>query len=244
MEGQLYGSAMKLDPNKNDLGGFTMSLIPAATVMVMHPKDPAPEFLVVHRNPDLPVQGNVWVFPGGRLAATDTQNGANGNALRACAVRETREEAGLDLDPAKLIKVVRWETPEGIPKRFDARFFLVPLAHKPVVQVDGREIVGYRWLTAEGALRHHHQREIELSAPGFVLLSWILSLGAAEKILSHFRQSPPLHVKPRLIQLSDGRCNVYQEDAAYESGDLMRSGPRHRLWMRESGWRYEGNPLA
>ena len=32
---------------------------------------------------------------------------------------------------------------------------------------------------------------------------------------------------------------VYAGDAAYEGGDLESPGPRHRLWILASGWRYE-----
>jgi hypothetical protein len=32
---------------------------------------------------------------------------------------------------------------------------------------------------------------------------------------------------------------VWHGDAAYGDGDLNRPGPRHRLWMRAGGWRYE-----
>ena len=31
----------------------------------------------------------------------------------------------------------------------------------------------------------------------------------------------------------------YEEDVAYDSADLDVPGPRHRLWMLDSGWRYE-----
>lgn len=221
-----------------------MPLISAATVMLMHPQASGPQFLLVRRNPVLPVQGNVWVFPGGRLAAIDSQNAVNGNALRACAVRETQEEAGVALDPAALIRMVRWVTPEGIPKRFDTRFFLAYGVDRPSVQVDGHEIIDHRWLTAAEALQQHRQGQILLSPPGFVLLTWMVTLGSVEEILAYFRQAPTPHFKPRLIQLPDGGCNLYAEDAAYQTGNLDQPGPRHRLWMREAGWRYEGNPLA
>ena len=49
----------------------------------------------------------------------------------------------------------------------------------------------------------------------------------------------PFVFEPKLVALDDGRCSIYPGDAGYESAALEASGPRHRLWMRDSGWRYE-----
>jgi 8-oxo-dGTP pyrophosphatase MutT (NUDIX family) len=219
-----------------------MSPIPAATVMVMHAEKDIPTFLLVHRHPNVPVLGNVWVFPGGRLADADRKNG-NNNALGACAVRETKEEAGLELHPASLISLLQWETPENIPKRFDTRFFATVLRDRPTVRVDGYEIDDHQWLTAEMALRHHHQNEIQLSPPAYVILSWAASLETVDEFLAYFSNNPNRRIKPRNIPLPDGSCNLFKDDTAYESGDLAADGEKHRLWMRETGWHYEGGPF-
>jgi hypothetical protein len=34
-------------------------------------------------------------------------------------------------------------------------------------------------------------------------------------------------------------CFLYGGDAAYEQGRIDAPGPRHRLWVRDSGWHYE-----
>lgn len=219
-----------------------MPLIPAATVMVMRTEKDVPEFLLVHRHPNVPVLGNVWVFPGGRLADTDDQNGNRNRALRACAVRETREEAGLVLDPVRLVRLLQWETPENISKRFDTRFYATILKDRPEVRVDGHEIIDHRWLAADKALRHHHQNEIQLSPPAFVILSWAASLKTAGQFINHFRNVSGQTIKPRNIPLPDGSCNLFKGDVAYANGDLSVDGERHRLWMRDSGWDYEGGP--
>jgi len=220
-----------------------MPLIPAATVMVIHVNKSGPEFLLVRRHPNVPVLGNVWVFPGGRLSDVDINNGNKNSALRSCAVRETREEAGLELDPSRLVRIIQWETPENIPKRFDTRFFAAVLKNRPTVRVDGYEIIDHLWLTAETALRYHDQNEIQLSPPAYVILSWAASLEAADEFLAYFSNDPERRIKPKNIPLPDGSCNLFKGDTAYESGDLAAGGERHRLWMRESGWAYEGGPF-
>jgi len=220
-----------------------MSLIPAATVMITHAEESQPAFLLVRRHPSVPVLGNVWVFPGGRLSEADTSNANPNKALRACAARETKEEAGLNLDPSRLIRILQWETPENILKRFDTRFFAAVLDRRPTVRVDGYEIIDHRWLTAGAALRHHDLNKIQLSPPAYVLLSWAAALRTTDQFLAFFRKDPTQRVKPRNIALADGSCNLFKDDVAYESGDLALEGDRHRLWMRASGWCYEGGPF-
>jgi len=219
-----------------------MHLIPAATVIVLRDARAYPEILLLHRNPELAVQGNVWVFPGGRLEPADGSLDDTLDAARAAAVREAREEGGLGLAPDDLVVMSRWVTPEALPKRFDTWFFMAEVDPGVHVRIDGREIVDYRWHSAEQAIAAHHAGRGMLSPPAFVLLSQLAALGSLVNIMSKIGAAAPLHYTPRLIPLSDGACTVYQQDAAYHSGDLASPGPRHRLWMRAAGWRYESLP--
>ena len=52
------------------------------------------------RNPESRFMGGAWVFPGG---AVDREDGAGDAALRAAAVRELAEEAGVGLRPSELV---------------------------------------------------------------------------------------------------------------------------------------------
>lgn len=36
-----------------------------------------------------------------------------------------------------------------------------------------------------------------------------------------------------------GACTVDQGDASFDHSEIDRPGPRHRLYMLQSGWRYE-----
>ena len=59
------------------------------------------------------------MFPGGKVEPGDVVGGAAGSvdsALRA-AIRETQEEAGVDLTSATLPLIARWIAPEIRPKR-------------------------------------------------------------------------------------------------------------------------------
>ncbi len=82
------------------------------------------ELLLLRRNPELAFHGGAWVFPGGRIDTRDRVAGADvQSAARAAAVRETREEAGLEIAMSELVPISCWTTPEGMPRRFVTWFF-------------------------------------------------------------------------------------------------------------------------
>ncbi len=62
------------------------------------------------------------------------------------------------------------------------------------------------------------------------------SAGRALEVLAS-RPAPSFF--PRFQRVPGGACSLYEGDAGYPDGDLSREGRRHRLWMLESGWRYE-----
>ena len=77
--------------------------VPAATVVLVRqsPQEADLEVLLLQRNSRLVFHGGHWVFPGGRIDDQDfDSSGAELEypaALRA-AVRETKEEAGIEIN--------------------------------------------------------------------------------------------------------------------------------------------------
>ena len=43
----------------------------------------------------------------------------------------------------------------------------------------------------------------------------------------------------RIHPVDGGRVALYAEDCGYETGLIACEGPRHRIWMLDTGWRYE-----
>jgi len=159
-------------------------------------------------------------------------------AARHAAVREAREEAGVVIAPEHLLLVSRWITPEPLPKRFDTWFFAAP-AGGATVQVDGSEIHGHRWMRPGDALDAHRRGDIALPPPTFVTIECLVSFQSASEALASLARSPVETFMPRLCVVVDGACSLYPGDVGYEDWDPERPGPRHRLWMYESDWRYE-----
>jgi hypothetical protein len=153
-------------------------------------------------------------------------------------VREAQEEAGVAIGSDSLILFSRWITPEGLPKRFDTWFFAAP-GGDAAVRVDGGEIDDHRWMPAAEALAAQARSEIELPPPTFVTLSQLNQGGSADDALNALRRRPFACYEPRLVIVPGGACTLYAGDAGYESCDAECAGARHRLWMLESGWRYD-----
>ena len=179
-------------------------------------------------------------FPAGGSIRLDYAAGTGETvvAARHAAVREAREEAGLVLRPEALVLVSRWITPTPLPKRFDTWFFAGRGSDAPV-EVDGGEIHDHRWVTPRQALAAQQAGEIELPPPTFVTITVIAEHRRVADALAAFASRPLETFEPRLVPVERGAVTLYAGDAAYADGELERPGPRHRLWMREDGWRYE-----
>jgi len=212
---------------------------PAATVVLLRDGLESCEVLLVRRNVQLSFHGGAWVFPGGRIDPEDYD--AAGDvmaAARRAAVREAREEAGIAVADDSLVRLSRWVTPEGLPKRFDAWFFAARAGNE-TVQVDGGEIQAHRWLSPAEALAEQGAKRIELPPPTFVTLTRLAGCRTVAETLAVIAQNPFEAYLPRLHMIPEGACTLYAGDVAYDSGDLDQPGPRHRLWIVDSGWRYE-----
>ena len=216
---------------------------PAASVMVFRSAPSGPVVLYLRRNPELAFHGGDWVFPGGRIDAADREAGGahdESTAARRAAVREAGEEAGLDLLVDGLAFAGHRTTPLARPIRFAAWFFVAETTNA-VVRIDGQEIHDYRWMRPADALTAQADGTIQLAAPTFALTTRLAGCPDVQSVFNAVREWPDERLLGRLYDIAGGRVAVYEPDAAYHGGGpaLARPGPRHRLWMLDSGWRYE-----
>jgi 8-oxo-dGTP pyrophosphatase MutT (NUDIX family) len=213
------------------------SIAPAATLVLLRDGSAGFEVLLVQRAHELAFHGGEWVFPGGRV---DPADGADPNSLEAArraAVREAREEAGVEVPESELITLSHWTTPEGRPRRFATWFFLAPFEEGEVV-VDGGEIHAHRWLSPIDALCAQRDGAIGLPPPTYVTLATLARFGARRAAFAAAHAAEPRVYVPRPRLGSDGVHSLYAGDAAYEGAALDTPGPRHRLLMRPGAYRY------
>ncbi len=155
------------------------------------------EVLLLQRTHEATFFPGAWVFPGGSV---DPEDGEGPDGFRACAIRELREEAGITL-PAdeELIPFTRWVTPEAIPKRFDAWFFIaLAPAHTPP-QVDGGEIVDARWFEPAAAIAGADAGEVSLAFPTRVQLGWLAEHATSNDALDAYRGRSVIPLQPEVI---------------------------------------------
>ncbi len=215
---------------------------PAATVVLVRDTAAGLEVLLARRSSKLAFHGGAWVFPGGRIDPDDyasVPDDVFGAAQRAAA-REAKEEAGLDVDAGSLVHLSNWTTPDISPKRFATWFFVGEVAGGEAV-ADGTETESLHWFRPDDAFAARDAGEIELAPPQWVTLLWLRDHGTVGAAMQAARDAEAIDYSPRFHFIEgDGAVCVYREDVAYD--DLARiddTGPRHRLFLRESAWSYE-----
>jgi 8-oxo-dGTP pyrophosphatase MutT (NUDIX family) len=170
---------------------------PAATVILLRGGATALEVLLVKRNPESRFMGGAWVFPGG---AVDRSEGQGQDALRAAALRELAEEAGIELKrPEELTPFSRWVTPAQVKIRFDTWFYLAPLPPDATAKIDGSEVVDARWYEPISALQEASRGELLLVFPTIKHLEQLSSFDSAEALIDHARGREVRPVQPRVV---------------------------------------------
>jgi 8-oxo-dGTP pyrophosphatase MutT (NUDIX family) len=78
---------------------------------------------------------------------------------------EYLDAAKLRLASAELRYIGHWITPEWLPRRFDTRFFLTEVGRDARCELSGEELVEFRWMLPELALRAAELGEVRLLPP-------------------------------------------------------------------------------
>lgn len=226
----------------------TPSPIPAATVILARPAPGALEVFLLRRHKASGFMSNAFVFPGGKVDATDA-------GVEAAAVRELFEEAGVLLcEPAlpaerrvawrrrllggeatfaellaeerlvvaaeRLHFWARWITPSMEPKRFDARFFLAELPAGQIPSFDDKETVEELWITPAAALERQAAGDLRLPPPQIRTLTELAALPDLPSAVAAAarRRQATGAITPRFLQV-DGKITLLLPwDREYLSG--------------------------
>ncbi len=194
-------------------GGTTVPR-PAATVILLRGGGERLEVLLAQRNPESRFMGGAWVFPGG---AVDRDEGEGDAALRAAAVRELAEEAGITLPgPQELVLFSRWITPALVKIRFDTWFFLASAPAGAEPAFDGGEIVDLRWYAPQTALDAAAAGELFLVFPTIKHLEQLSQFSSADELLEHARGREVLPVEPRVVMSGETARVVLPGEPGFE----------------------------
>ena len=210
----------------------------AATVVLLRDGDAGPEVLLLERPRHSGSFAGAWVFPGGAVDPGDTEprDTEEEHAARRAAVRETREETGLEVAADGLVAVSVWSPPASAPKRMRTWFYYsIAPAGEPVLAAD--EAIGFRWIRPGEALTAHAAGELSLVPPTWVTLHGLASVSSVAEALSRARSGEVQHYVTRLV--AAGNVVLWEGDIAHADETLLESdGPRHRLEISSLPWLY------
>ncbi|GAA2041135.1 hypothetical protein GCM10009819_28500 [Agromyces tropicus] len=219
----------------------------AATVALLREGALGPEVLLGERPHDRGSFAGAWVFPGGAVDEADAEGdpiGSREAALRA-AVRETREEVGLELEVGDLVEFALWNPPKGVPKRMRTWFFAAP-APAGEVRIARDEFVDAEWLSPTEALERHADGAMTLFPPTWVTLH---ELRRARSVEAALRMLDAQELRAYVGRFDDDRTTLYWQEDEHFHTDVRdhravpddgpdADGPRHRLMMDRLPWVY------
>jgi 8-oxo-dGTP pyrophosphatase MutT (NUDIX family) len=215
-------------------------LRPASTVILLRDTDQGLETLLLRRNAKLAFAAGAWVFPGGAIDQLEIQSADNEmQAAKIAAVRETKEECGVDLAAENLVHFCNWTTPEGESRRFATWFFVVQAQISSAdIMIDDGEIHEFQWIGLQQAIDLHHAGQLNLMPPTYLSLRLIRHYSVAAEACAALAVRETFEVTPRICPADDQLACLYPGDAGYETLDSTIAGPRHRSTFTQQGTRY------
>lgn len=235
----------------SDLESLTTDEVPgsAATVVLLRDGERGLEVLLAERPRDRGSFAGAWVFPGGAVDEADAGGASvdTEDAARRAAVRETREEIGLQLDRGELVPFSHWTPPKGAPKQLRTTFFAVRVPDGEIRPAPD-EVAAVEWIRPVDALDRHAAGSMTLWPPTWVTLHGLAHAASVDEALAELRDGD---VKPFVARLSDdGTTILWQEDDEYDNERERERDPavpddapdaegnRHRLMMDRLPWVY------
>ncbi len=185
---------------------------PAATVVLLRAGAGGPEVLMVRRHRSSSFMADAYVFPGGRVEASDGEGEA---AFPVAAARELAEEANLTVDPATLVPFAHWITPSAEGKRFDARFFVAAAPPDQTARHDSVETVDHLWATPADVLARYERGELKLPPPTIRTLEDLALHTTVDAALAWARERRVTAILPKLVPLGDTLAIVLPWDPDY-----------------------------
>jgi 8-oxo-dGTP pyrophosphatase MutT (NUDIX family) len=192
------------------------------------------------------------VFPGGGVdprdaaaeiagelddAAASARLGlaSGGRAYWVAAVRETFEEAGIELAVDALHYAARWITPPGPPRRYDTRFFVTALPPGQTAVADQSEAVHAEWVRPDRALADFHAGARAMLPPTAGMLRILATYpNSAELIDAAARAAEGTDHRVQLASEGEGKWRVLLPGEAAAPRMIETDA-----WVRLCPWKRE-----
>ena len=125
-------------------------------------------------------------------------------------VYEATMAAGARLDAHRLHPLSRWITPEGLPRRFDTRFYAADASAESLqAEADGVEVFEASWVEPDEALRRSQLGEWEIPFPTLNHIEVLRRLGSVQAVLDYSGSLGEITgVLPRIVLGENGGYSV------------------------------------
>lgn len=134
------------------------------------------------------------------------------------------EEENLILDAGQMHYVARWITPEGPPRRFDARFFVTRMPRRQTPIHDDNELVHSTWMSPKEILDRFEREDMVLMSPTLRMVRSLAKFRSADEVI----ESAATNLPDERARVNEQREIVLPGDPGYETADeTIENG-----WMR------------
>ncbi|HRD74511.1 MAG TPA: NUDIX domain-containing protein [Hyphomicrobiaceae bacterium] len=135
-------------------------------------------------------------------------------------IRQERLAPALD----HMVHFAHWQTPFGLPKRFDTHFFLVAAPEGQEPMHDGREMVDGFWTRPEAILDEARRKVRTLVVPTRLNLELLAESRSVHEAMERARARRIVCVRPERTQSANGEWVVaIPADAGYRTAILSSS---------------------
>jgi 8-oxo-dGTP pyrophosphatase MutT (NUDIX family) len=163
------------------------------------------------------------------LAPDDPMTPNSALAHHVAAVRETKEETGIEIATKDLIALTRWVTPISLVRRFDVRFFAAFVAPGTEVGGPSDEVAEATWISPRAGLDAAARGELVVWQPTFVTLQQLDGLADAAEVRNAFA----LGTAPGGSVIERIRPDLARVDAAWAAGIPGRRATGRLIGRRE-----------
>ena len=115
-----------------------------------------------------------------------------------------------------LVYFAHWITPEGVPKRFNTRFFVARAPERQVASACGQELVEGRWITPNEALAAHARGDMPMLFPTQKTLQFLSGFQDVQRCLDACMARDVMPCQPRIVSVAGVTHFVLPGDAHYE----------------------------
>jgi 8-oxo-dGTP pyrophosphatase MutT (NUDIX family) len=133
---------------------------------------------------------------------------------------------GLSFDVERVAYFANWITPTMVPKRFDAKFFIVAIDEAVVAVPDQREIDAAEFVSPREALRRAESGEWLVPFPTQRTLLHLAGFPSVTSAIEEWQHREVVPVQPRMRVADDGSLEVVMpDDPGFEDLDDVDPDP-------------------